>query len=82
MTKEELALRYQIICLDHVAPCSHEETDTHIFVHARHAATEGNKVLMIKVNDTDVVFIAIDTLPSLKELGLQNFELPLVKELI
>ena len=50
VTKEELTLSNQII-LDHVTPCSHEEVDTRIFVHARHAATEGNKVLMINAND-------------------------------
>ena len=72
MMKEELALSNQMISLDHVAPCRHEEADTHIFVHARDAVTEGHKVLMIKANDTDIVVIAISTLPSLQELGLEK----------
>ncbi len=33
---------------------------------------EGYQTLMIKVNDTDVVVIAISILPSLQELGLQK----------
>ena len=72
VTKEELALSTQVINLDHVAPCSHEEADTRIFVHAKHAVMEGNQTLMIKANDTDVVVIAISILPSLQELGLQK----------
>ena len=61
-----------MISLDHVAPCSHEESDTRIFVHARHAVMEGNQTIMIEANDTDVVVIAIPILPSLQELGLQK----------
>ena len=72
VTKEELALSTQVINLNHVAPCSHEEADTRILVHAKHAVTEGNQTLMIKANDTDVVVIAISILPSLQELGLQK----------
>ena len=72
VTKEEFALSNQMISLDHVAPCSHEEADTRIFVHARHAVMEGNQTLMIKANDTDVVVIAISMLSTLQELGLQK----------
>lgn len=73
VTKEELALSKHVLSLDDISPCSHEEADTRMFVHARHAVKEGKKVLMIKANDTDVVVIAISTLPSLQELGLQKF---------
>ena len=55
VTMEKLALSTQVINLNHVAPCSHEEADTRIFVHAKHAVMEGNQTLMIKANDTDVV---------------------------
>ena len=48
VTKEELALSTQVINLDHLAPCSHEEADTRIFVHAKHAVMEGNQALMIR----------------------------------
>ena len=72
VTKKELALSTQVINLDHLAPCSHEEADSHIFVHTKHAVMEGNQTLMIKTNDIDVVVVAVSILPSLQELGLQN----------
>ena len=72
VTKGEDALSNQMVNLDELAPCNHEEADTRIFVHARHAATQGSKVLMVKANDTDVVVIAVSALPTLKELGLQH----------
>ena len=58
--------------LEEVAPCSHEEADTRIFVHARHAAIEGYKSLMIEANDMDIVVIAISLMPSLAATGLEK----------
>ena len=58
--------------LDAVAPCSHEEADTRVFVHARDATSQGSKSITIKANDTDVVVIAVSTMPSLQELGLEK----------
>lgn len=55
-----------------VAPCSHEEADARIFVHARHAAEQGSKVIMVKANETDVLVIAISVLPTLQQIGLQQ----------
>ena len=55
-----------------MTPCRYEEADTHIFVHARDAVMEGHKVFMIKANDTDIIVIAISTLPSLQEFGLEK----------
>ena len=72
VTKEDLVLSNHEIRLDDISPCSHEEVDTGMFVHARHVVQEGYKVLMIKANDTDVVIIAIATLPFLQELSLQK----------
>ena len=72
VTKEEQALSTQVINLDHLVPCSHEEADTRIFVHAKHAVMEGNQTLMVKANNTDVVVVAVSILPSLLELGLQK----------
>uniref|UniRef100_H3A078 Uncharacterized protein n=1 Tax=Latimeria chalumnae TaxID=7897 RepID=H3A078_LATCH len=72
MTKGENIISNQMICLEDMAPCTHEEADTCIFIHARHATMEGNKVLMIDANGTGVVVIAISVLASLKELGLEK----------
>ena len=49
--------------LDIIAPCSHEEVDTRIFVHVRDAVLEGRKSIIIKANDTDVIIIATSTPP-------------------
>ena len=40
-------------------PCSHEEADTRILLHAAHAAANGHTRVMIKTADTDVVVLAI-----------------------
>ena len=53
ITKGENYLSNQLISSKNLAPCSHEEADIRMFVHARHAAMEGNKALVIKANDTD-----------------------------
>ena len=52
--------------LDAVAPCSHEEADT------RDATSQDSKSIIMKANDTDVVVIAVSTMPSLQELGLEK----------
>ena len=57
VTKEN-ALSNHTIILEGVSPCSHEEADTHIFVHARHAAHEGSKSLLVKASDTNILVIA------------------------
>jgi len=42
-----------------LATCNHEEADTRIFVHARHASLNGLKKILIRTVDTDVVILAI-----------------------
>ena len=75
MTKGENAITTTSdtsVNLEEVVPCSHEEADMRIFVHARHAAIEGYKSLMIAANDTDIVVIAISLMPSLAATGLEK----------
>ena len=72
VTKEEDAVSNHTINLAGVAPCSHEESDTRIFVHARHATEAGSKAIMVKASDTDVLVIAVSVLQALQELGLQQ----------
>ena len=72
VTKEEDAVSNRTINLAGVAPCSQEEADTRIFVHARHATEAGSKVIMVKASDTDVVVIAVSVMHELQELGLQK----------
>ena len=40
-------------------PCSHEEADTRMLLHAAHASASGHTRIMIKTVDTDVVVLAI-----------------------
>eukprot|EP00745_Piridium_sociabile_P026549 TRINITY_DN4240_c0_g1_i3.p1 TRINITY_DN4240_c0_g1~~TRINITY_DN4240_c0_g1_i3.p1 ORF type:complete len:1496 (-),score=398.92 TRINITY_DN4240_c0_g1_i3:837-5324(-) len=72
VTRGDVAISNKIKSLDAVAPCSHEEADTRMFVHARDATLQGSQSLVIKANDTDVLVIAISTMPSLQELGLES----------
>ena len=60
------------INLAEVAPCSHGEANIRIFLHAKHAAEEGSKVIIVKASDTDVLIIAVSVLPTLQEIGLQQ----------
>jgi len=42
-----------------LAPCSHEEADTRLLLHARDAVHKGHRKLYIRTVDTDVVVLAI-----------------------
>ena len=42
-----------------LAPCNHEEANTRIFIHAKHASVNGMKKILIRTVDTDVVIFAI-----------------------
>jgi len=72
VTRGDNAISNKVRSLDAVAPCSHEEADTRVFVHARDATSQGSKSITIKANDTNVVVIAVSTMPSLQELGLEK----------
>ena len=39
--------------------CNHEEADTRIFIHVKHASAKGLKKVLIRTVDTDVVVLAI-----------------------
>ena len=72
VTKEDDVVSNKPTKLTGLAPCSHEEADTRIFVHARDATEAGSKFAMVRANDTDVVVIAISVWHALEELGLQE----------
>ena len=72
VTKEDNTLSNHTISLKGVSPCSHEEADTRIFVHARHATQEGSKSLLVKASDTDILVIAISAMSSLHAICLQQ----------
>lgn len=49
-------------------PCSHEEADTRLMVHAADAAKEGHSRIMIRTVDTDVVVLAVASFGQIDEL--------------
>ena len=50
----------------------HEEADTPVCIHAKHAPIEGNKALIIVA--TDVVVIAASVMAALQELDLERLD--------
>ena len=61
-----------MISLEGMSPCSHEGPDTRIFVHARHAAQEGSKSLLVIASDTDILVVTISVMPTLQAVGMQQ----------
>jgi hypothetical protein len=53
-----------------IDPCSHEEADTRMLLHAAHAARAGCSKVMIRTVDTDVVVIAV---ACCQQLALAEF---------
>ena len=47
--------------------CNHEEADTQIFVHIRHAVALGAKRLQVRTVDTDVIVILVGKFDGLKD---------------
>ena len=45
--------------LTNLAPCSHEEADTRLFLHVAHGVQKGYRKLCLRTGDTDVVVLAI-----------------------
>ena len=55
--------------IEGMAPCNHEETDTHIFVHAKHASVNSMTKNLIRTVDTDVVILDVEELWIAFEVG-------------
>ena len=79
VTKDEDVISNQTSVNDFLTPCSHEEADTRLLVHARHAVLTGCRKITLKANDTDVVVIAIAHLANLQELGLKQLYIEFVQ---
>ena len=50
---------------DLLSPCTHEEADTRLLLHANHAALRGNLKILIRTVDTDVVLLAVSATATL-----------------
>lgn len=69
----------QVLCvppqqdIHSLAPCSHEEANSRMLLHAAHAAQHGHNWILIRTVDTDVVVLAVmvaQTLPAKYEVWL------------
>lgn len=49
----ELPRRHQL------APCSHEEADTRMFIHVKDCTRTGHSKIVVRTGDTDVVVLAV-----------------------
>jgi len=54
-----------------LAPCSHEEADSRIILHAAHAAHSGHKKILVCTVDTDVVVLAVALAHTLNEESMK-----------
>jgi hypothetical protein len=54
--------------LDDLEPCTHEEADTRMLLHAADAAKQGSKKILLRTVDTDVVVIAIASMQQLVDV--------------
>ena len=55
---------------DALAPCSHEEADTRMFLHAKDAAEKDHRQIMLRTVDSDVVVLAVSTVVSMENTQL------------
>lgn len=57
-----------------LSPCTHEEADTRMIIHAFDASLHGHRRIKIRSNDTDVVVLAVAFAPliSIDELWISN----------
>ena len=51
-------------------PCSHEEADTRMFLHAKDAAQKGHRRIMLRTVDTEVVVLAVSTIVLMENTQL------------
>jgi len=72
VTQEEGVVCNHSISLEGLTHCNHEKADTRIFLHSKHASADGNKTIMIKASETDVLVIAVSVLPILQDIGVEN----------
>ena len=63
------------ILLEGLTPCDHEEADTRMFVHVRHAVSDGHNMILMKASGTDILVIAVSLVQSLKAMVWTSFGL-------
>ena len=51
--------------MSNLAPCTHEEADTRLMIHALDASLRGHRRIKIRANDTDVIVLALSVVSTL-----------------
>ena len=51
--------------MSNLAPCTHEEADTRLMIHALDASLRGHRRIKIRPNDTDVIVLALSVVSTL-----------------
>ena len=64
-TSDILVLSSSVDVMSHISPCTHEEADTRLILHASDCARQGVDKIMLRTVDTDVVVLAISTFSRL-----------------
>jgi hypothetical protein len=72
VTQEDGVVCNHSISLEGLTHCNHERADTHIFLHSKHTAADGNNTIMNKASDTDVLVILVSALLILQDLGVDK----------
>ena len=72
VTQEDGVVCNHSISLEGLTHCNHERADTHIFLHPKHTAADGNNTIMSKASDTDVLVISVSALLILRDLGVEK----------
>ena len=57
--KEKVLCSQRHFDCEFISPCNHEEADTRVIIHACDAARKGNKNILIRTVDTDILVLAI-----------------------
>ena len=55
-----------------ISPCSHEEADTRLALHAYHMAQSGIKTITVRTADSDVFVIFVHIFHRLQALGVSE----------
>ena len=69
-TEKEHVLTNVEYDVSNISPCSHEEADYRMILHAHDAYLKGYRKVLISANDTDVVVIAVAAVSALEGLEL------------
>ncbi|MES9879344.1 MAG: hypothetical protein ABW185_00490 [Sedimenticola sp.] len=69
-TKGEIVLSNKAVDLSDITPSDHEEADTRMMLHLRHAVMDGHRKAFLRTVDSDVIVLSVHLFTTFKTLGL------------